>query len=91
MWNIKYDTNQHIYKTKTDSQMQGTDLWLPRGRGRRGREGKEREFGISRGKLLYTGWINNKVLLYNTGNYIQYPVTNHNGKEYEKECICMYN
>ena len=24
---------------------------------------------------------NNKVLLYNTGKYIQYPVTNHNGKE----------
>ena len=25
--------------------------------------------------------INNKVLLYSTGNYIQYPVINHNGKE----------
>ena len=24
-------------------------------------------------------------------NYIQYPVINHNGKEYEKECIYMYN
>ena len=23
---------------------------------------------------------NNEVLLYNTGNYIQYPVINHNGK-----------
>ena len=29
---------------------------------------------------------NNKVLLYSTGNYIQYPVINHNGKEYKK-CI----
>ena len=45
------------------------------------------ESGVSRGKLLYTGWINNKVLLYSTGNYIQYPVINHNGKEYEKEYI----
>ena len=27
--------------------------------------------------------INSKVLLYNTGNYIQYPVINDNGKEYE--------
>ena len=35
-------------------------------------------------------WIN-KVLLYSTGNYIQYPVINHNGKEYEKECACIYN
>ena len=40
--------------------------------------------GISRYRQLYRGWINNKVLLYSTGNYIQYPVINHNGKEYEK-------
>ena len=30
---------------------------------------------------------NNKVLLYSSGNYIPYLVINHNGKEYEKECI----
>ena len=30
----------------------------------------EWEFGISRCKLSYTEWINNKVLLYSTGNYI---------------------
>ena len=29
-------------------------------------------------------WINNKVLLYSTGNYVHYPVINHYGKEYEK-------
>ena len=34
--------------------------------------------------------INNKVLLYSTGNYIQYLVINHNGKEYEKEYIYVY-
>ena len=49
-----------------------TDLWLPRGR--RGAGGMIWEFGISRCKLLYIGWINNKVLLHSTGNYIQYPV-----------------
>ena len=32
----------------------------------------------------YIGWINNEVLLYSTGNYIQYPVINHNGKEVVK-------
>ena len=47
------------------------------------------EFGVSRCRLLYIGWINNKVLLYSTGNYIQYPVINHNGKEYEKVYICI--
>ena len=53
--------------------------------GEGGRGGMEWEVGISRCQLLYIGWINNKVLLYSTGNYIQYPVINHNGKEYEKE------
>ena len=42
-------------------------------------EGKEWEFGISKGNLLYIGWISNKVLLYSTG--IQYSKTSHNGKE----------
>ena len=32
------------------------------------------------------GCINNEVLLYSTGNFIQYPLMSHNGKEYEKEC-----
>ena len=36
-------------------------------------------------------WINNKELLYRTGNCIKYPVTNHHEKAYEKECIDMYN
>ena len=31
---------------------------------------------------------NKKVWLYSTGNYIQQPVINHNGKEYEKVYIC---
>ena len=41
--------------------------------------GRDWEFGISGCKQLYIEWINNKVLLYSTGNYIQYPVINHNG------------
>ena len=53
------------------------------------------EFGVSRFKLLYIEWINDKVLLYSSGNYIQYPVIKHKGKEYgkeyEKEYIYMYN
>jgi len=34
MWNIKYDTNEPIYKTETDSWTWRTDLWLLRGRER---------------------------------------------------------
>ena len=86
MWNLKYDTSELIYDTETDSQAQTTDLWLPRGRGR---GGKGWEFVVGRCKLLYIEWINNKVLMCSTGNYIQYPVINHNGKEYKKR-MCIY-
>ena len=40
------------------------------------------EVGVSRCKLLYIAWLNNKVLLSSTENYTQYPMVNHNGKEY---------
>ena len=61
--------------------------------------GMDWEVGVSRCKLLYIEWINNKVLLYSTENYSQYPVINHNGKEniYKKNvylcvcvCVCVY-
>ena len=43
MWDLKYDTNELIYKTETDSQTERADMWLPRGRwvegGRTGRLG----------------------------------------------------
>ena len=55
-----------------------------------GRRGLNWEFGISKYKLLHIEWIN-KVLLYSTGNYILYPGINHNGKEYKKECMYVYN
>ena len=35
--------------------------------------------------------INNKDLLYSTGNYILYLVIAYNGKEYEKEYIYIYH
>ena len=80
----KYDTNEPIYKTETDSQTENRFVFAKQ-RGSGG--GVDYEFGISRCKLLYEAWINKKVLLYSTGIYIRYPVINHNGKEYKKECI----
>ena len=35
-------------------------------------------------------WINNKFQLCSIGNYIQYPVINHYGKEYENIYIYIY-
>ena len=64
---------------------------VAKGKGRSGGE-MDWEFGVSRCKLLQIECINNKILLCGTGNYIQYPVINHNGKEYlKKECVYMYN
>ena len=60
-------------------------------KGRREGGGMDWEFGFKRCKLLYVEWINNKVVPYSSGNYIQYPVIDQNGKEYEKECTYMYN
>ena len=49
--------------------------------------GMEWEVGVSRRKLLSIEWVNNKVLLYSTENYIQYPMINHNEKEYTKKNV----
>ena len=45
------------------------------------------EFGMNRYTLLYIKQINNKDLLYSTGNYIQHLVITYNGKEFEKEYV----
>ena len=60
---------------------------LAKGEGRWGEQNWE--FEVSRCKLFYIECINNKVLLHSTGNYIQHLVINHNGEEYEEECICV--
>ena len=53
--------------------------------------GVEWEAGVSRGNLQDIEGMNNKVPLYSRGNYIPCLMTNHNEKEYAKECIYMYN
>ena len=89
MSHLKYGANEPIYKTEMDSQTWRADLWLPKGEGRGG--GMDWECKVSRCEQLYLGWINKKVLLKSTGNYIQYPRINHNGQEYKKKCIYVYN
>ena len=48
------------------------------------------ESEINRYTLLYIKEINNKDLLYSTGNYMQYLVITYNAKESEKEYILLY-
>ena len=50
----------------------------------------ESEVGVSRCKPLYMEGIN-KILLYNTENYIQYPEISYNDKVKEYMYVCIYN
>ena len=59
-------------------------------KGEGGGRGKDWEFGISSCKLLYIGWINNKVLLYITGNYISCSKP-YWKSIFKKECLCLCN
>ena len=87
MGNLKYDTMKQKRTHRLRDQTCGCQVgW--------GGRGMDWEFGTDRCKLLYTEWINNKVLLYSTGNYSQYPVINHNGKNMENNvyiyvCVCI--
>ena len=67
MWNLKYDANEHIYDTEMihRHREQTCDGQRVGGHG----VGEDWEFGISTCKLVYTGWINNKILLYSTVDY----------------------
>ena len=45
-----------------------------------GGSGMDWEFGVCRCELLCLDWINNEVLLYSTGHYIQSLVIEHDAR-----------
>ena len=51
MWNVKYGTNEPVYKTETDKWIQRINLWFPRAM--EGGRWMNWVFGISRCKLLH--------------------------------------
>ena len=63
MWDLKYDTNELIYKQKQTHR-----LVVAKGEGVGG--GLEWEAGVRGCRLLYVEWIHNRVLLCSTENYI---------------------
>jgi len=50
MWNLKYDTNELIYKAETDSDIENN---LVVAKGERSGERLDWKFGVSRCKLLF--------------------------------------
>ena len=55
--------------SKKQHQIRDIENRLVVAKGKSGGSGKDREFGVSRCKLLHFEWINNKVLIYNTRLY----------------------
>ena len=60
MWDLKIMIQASLYMKQTDLQTE-TNLWLTKGKEGGGRINEE--FCISRHKLLYIKYMNNKVLL----------------------------
>ena len=58
MWNLKYDTKNLSTKQKQTHRHREQTCDCQSKGGAEG--GKDREFGITRCKPLYIGWINNK-------------------------------
>ena len=84
MWNLKYDTHELIEKQTHRHREQTGDCRA----GRRLREGWSRRLVLADANYYIEG-IKNKVPLYTTQNYIQYPMINHNKNEYKN--IYIYN
>ena len=79
MWILKYGTNEPIY-LQNRTKLTDMEKRLVVAKGEWGGSDMDLEFDISICKLLYLEWISNKILLYSTGNYIQSPGTDHDGK-----------
>ena len=75
MCNLKFGTNELIYRREADSYKRRRDLWL-----QGGWSGIDGEFEVNRCKLLNLEWMGNEFLLYSTGNSIQYLGIDHDGR-----------
>ena len=50
-------------------------------KGRGEGEGQRGSLELIDANVLHLGWINSNVLMYSTGNYLEYPMINYNRKE----------
>ena len=81
MWSLKYDTNELTYETQSGTQPPGTRWQVPRRRG--GWEGWTGSLGLQISLQMQTRmyWMDkHQEPTVSTGNYTQYPVINHKGK-----------
>ena len=74
-----FNTNEHYLRNRNRLTDRENRQLVAKGRVTEG--GIDWECEVSMCKLLHTEWINKKILMYSTGNYIQYTEINHNGKK----------
>ena len=80
MWNLKYNAHELLYETNKQTHIHREHICVCQGGGRKG-EGYNGNMVLPNVNYYYVDWINNKILLYSTGNYIQVPVINHTRKK----------
>ena len=84
MWNLKYDPQELICETEIDAQTQKTDLWLGQGGVERPGEGWSGSLGSVDASYHYR-MDGQQGPIVSSGNCIQYPIINYNGKEHRKK------
>ena len=85
MWNLMYDAIELTDKTEADSATEDT-IVLAKGEGVGGR------WSRSLGLEMQTGVYRTdrqQFLLPSAGSCTRCPVINRNGREHEKECVCV--
>ena len=83
-------TQMNLSAKEKQTHRHREQTWGCQGGGKVG-EGYVGSLGLADANYIYIEreWIN-KVQLYSTGNYIQYPVINYNGKNMKKNVrICL--
>ena len=83
MWNLKNDTNEVIYKTRTDSVNSKMNLRVTKGKG----QGRRDKLGISICTLTVYKIDHQQDPLHSAGKYTQYYVITYIRKESAKEQI----
>ena len=86
-WNLKYGTNDPIYKTETDSWTWRIDLWLPKGK--RGGSGMDGSLGLQMQTITFRmdkQWgptAQHRELYLISWGRTRWKIV------WEKECICV--
>ena len=79
----------NLFAKQKQTHRHREQMWRCQGGGGEG-EGWTGSLGLVEANLLHLEWVNHEFQMYRTGNYIQDPVINHNGREDKKRKECEH-